>query len=73
MTPATLKAWRLRLKSERGRRAVSQQEAADRLGIGLATYRNYEAGVRSDGYPVKIPHAVALACAALERGLPPIS
>lgn len=65
MTPASLKAWRKRL-------GLSQARAAEEIGIGLATYRNYESGSRADGYPVKIPKPVSYACAAIAHGLPPV-
>lgn len=62
MTPADLRAWRERL-------SLTQGEAAKRLGLGKSTYVNYERGARSDGYPVRIPRTVALACAAVALGL----
>jgi transcriptional regulator with XRE-family HTH domain len=59
MTPATLLAWRERL-------GFNQSEAARRLGCSRNAYLNWETG-RS-----RIPLYVALACAAIAYGLPPI-
>lgn len=56
MTPASLKAWRKRL-------GLSQQEAADTLGLSIRAVQNYESGLR------EIPKPVALACAAIALGI----
>jgi transcriptional regulator with XRE-family HTH domain len=50
--------------------ALTQQEAADRLGVSLATYENYERGSRRDNdQPVKIPDYIELACDGLSLRL----
>jgi transcriptional regulator with XRE-family HTH domain len=60
-------AWRHSLAStRRGQRHLSALEAAQRLGVSRTAYRGYEAGTQP------IPITVALACAALSHGLPPI-
>lgn len=59
MTPAGLIAWRERLN-------LNKSEAASRLGIGRNAYARYEAGEQP------IPLYIALACAAIAHGLPPI-
>lgn len=46
--------------------------AAQRLGLSLSTYTNYERGSRSDKGEVSIPLVVALACSALENKLKPL-
>ena len=62
--PDVFKRWRASLKSERGRRSVSQNEAADRLGVSAATYKRYEKeGTNSE--------MVGLAMSATLFGLPP--
>ena len=61
MTPASFHAWRVRLYGERGQKA-----AADALGCSRTAFRQWEAGTN------KIPLYIALACAALAQGLPPI-
>ena len=50
MTPADLRAW----QTSQG---LTQQTAADALGVSLATYKRYLTG--------KVPRVVALACSAL--------
>ena len=60
MSPADFRAWRKSLE-------LSQQAAADSLGIGRRTVQDYEAGA----YPV--PRHIALACAALFHRLEPWS
>lgn len=59
MTPASLKAWRLRLK-------LSKVKAAEALGCGRESIRLWEDGVNP------IPLYIALACAAISRHLRPI-
>ena len=58
MTP--LAAWRERM-------GLSQARAAEALGMCLRAYRYQESGAR------RIPRWVALACAAIEAGLEPVS
>lgn len=56
MTPIELHAWRKSL-------GISQQEAADELGISKSTVELYEAGRRRDnGQPVEIPKYIEAAC-----------
>lgn len=65
MTPDDFKAWRATM-------GLSQQAAADALGISKGSVELYEAGKRrDDGRPVIIPRTVALACAALYHKLGP--
>lgn len=59
MTAATLLAWRNRL-------GLNKSEAAIALGLSRNGYEAYEAGRN------RIPRHVALACAAIAYGLPPI-
>lgn len=59
MTPKTLKAWRLRLH-------LSKAKAARELGLSPNGYATLEAGKG----PIK--RQLALACAAIAHGLPPI-
>jgi len=52
--------------------AMSQQQAADALGISKSSVINYENGARrEDERPVTIPRTVELACAALTFGIVP--
>ena len=56
MTQAEFKKWRKGLK-------LTQQEAADALGMSARSIANYERGRRyEDGRPVTIPKVVKLAC-----------
>lgn len=55
MTPASFKSWRRHLH-------LTQQAAADLLGISSRQIKYYEKGRR-------IPKAVELACAALALGI----
>ncbi|HWX85509.1 MAG TPA: helix-turn-helix transcriptional regulator [Xanthobacteraceae bacterium] len=65
MTSGQFKQWRERMQ-------MSQQAAADALGISKATVINYESGTRrEDNRPVVIPKIVELACAALTFGIAP--
>jgi transcriptional regulator with XRE-family HTH domain len=59
MTPTDLIDWRCRL-------GLTQQQAADRLGCARRSVQNWE----QPG--AKIPGYIALACAAVAYGLPPI-
>ncbi len=65
MTPASLKAWRERL-------SWTKTRAAAELGLSPNGYAAYEAG-RWNGKPRPIPRHIALACAAIAHGLPPIN
>lgn len=58
MTGDKLRAWRKRMD-------WIQAEAAEALDISLRMFRYYETGE----HPV--PHAIALACAAIELGIEP--
>lgn len=58
MDAKALTAWRVRL-------SMDKKAAAVALGMSPTTYAAYERGQR-------IPRYVALACAALAYGLPPI-
>jgi transcriptional regulator with XRE-family HTH domain len=62
MTPADFRAWRARLR-------LSQEQAADALGVHRNTISLYERGTRTDRgrTPVVIPKVVALACREVER------
>jgi len=65
MNPDDFKAWRQAM-------GLSQQKAAEVLGISKSSVELYEAGKRrDDGRPVEIPKTVALACAAVAKGLAP--
>lgn len=66
MTPADLRTWQAAM-------CISGLEAARRLGVASATYRDWLSGVsRTTSKPVRISRTVALACAALAAGLHPI-
>lgn len=58
MTQSEFRAWRKRLH-------LSQPQAAEMLGISPRSVWSYEKR------EAEIPRAVALACAAIEHGLPP--
>lgn len=65
MTNEEFKQWRERSQ-------LSQQEAADALGISKGSVVNYENGSRrEDDRPVAIPKTIELACAALTFGINP--
>jgi transcriptional regulator with XRE-family HTH domain len=65
MTGEQFKQWRERL-------SLSQQGAADALGISKGSVVNYESGARrGDQRPVAIPRAIALACAAITFRITP--
>jgi predicted transcriptional regulator len=59
--PGDFKRWRKGLK-------LSQQEAADVLGLKRRVVQYYEKGER-DGEPVEIPKSVRLACYAISTGV----
>jgi predicted DNA-binding transcriptional regulator AlpA len=59
MTPASFTAWMNRLR-------LNKSEAAASLGIARSTLDRYLAG------SVPIPQSIALACAAVAHGLPPV-
>jgi DNA-binding transcriptional regulator YiaG len=58
MTPADLRAWRAAM-------FLTQQQAAEALGVSLRTVKSWEAGFAAP------PAFLALACAALAAGLGP--
>lgn len=58
MTPKSLTAWRDRL-------GLNKSQAAKALGLSRNGLEAYEKG------RTRIPHYIALACAALAYGLPP--
>jgi hypothetical protein len=51
----------------------SKAEAARRLEVSDAKYRNMERGYRHDGYEVSVPNGIGLACCTLALGLKPES
>lgn len=59
MTPDSLAAWMTRLH-------LSKTQAASSLGLARSTLDRYLDG------SVKIPPYIALACAAIAHGVPPI-
>ncbi len=59
MTPASFASWRARL-------GFTKADAARRLGLSRNSVQAYEEGTSP------IPLHVALACAAIAHGLPPI-
>lgn len=61
MRPGDFKQWRKALK-------LSQQEAANVLGLKRRVVQYYEKGER-DGEPVEIPKSVRLACYAITVGV----
>jgi hypothetical protein len=75
LTPASFRAWRVRLYGERGITA-----AAKALGCSKTSVLAWERGYIIESYPGcerkeerKIPKYIALACQALANGLPPMS
>ena len=66
MTPTDLRAWQARMK-------ITGLEAASKLGVSYAAYKDWRRGIsRTTGRPIEPVLCVALACAALEAGVPPI-
>jgi transcriptional regulator with XRE-family HTH domain len=59
MAPATFRQWRKRL-------GYTQAEAAQAIGMGTRQCQKYEQG------EAPIPLTVALACAAVAMGVPPL-
>lgn len=59
MTPASLSAWMARQK-------LNKMDAATALGIARSTLDRYLVG------ETEIPRYIALACAAVAHGLPPV-
>lgn len=53
---------------------LSQDEAAKKLGLTKGGYQHYERGRSFGKVPreVSIPRSIALACAAIKFGLPPV-
>jgi transcriptional regulator with XRE-family HTH domain len=65
MTSEDLRAWQERM-------GISALEAARRLGVAPATYRDWVHGKsRTTGKPVRPSKLVAIACAALAAELQP--
>jgi len=65
MTNEELRAWRTAI-------GITQQAAADALGVTLATFQQWERGTSfATGKPVKIDRRTSLACAAIRAGLEP--
>lgn len=56
MTAADLRAWQDAM-------GLTQQQAAEALGVSWATYKRYLVG--------EVPRSIGLACAALAAGLQP--
>lgn len=72
MTPSNLTGEMLRMW--RNRIGLSQNEAAERLGIAEVSLRNYEKQRRPDRKdPVQIPMLLDWALSALDAGLKPYS
>lgn len=64
MTPDQLKLWRVETMR------LTQQQAADTLGVRLNTYQSWERGQSwTTGKPITIDRRTELACAALAAGL----
>ncbi|KAA6204499.1 MAG: XRE family transcriptional regulator [Candidatus Tokpelaia sp.] len=60
-----------KFKSWRKEMGFSQAKAAATLHLTTITVENYERGRTGNGKPAAIPHAIALACAAIAAGLKP--
>lgn len=50
----------------------TQRQAAEALGVTLATYQQQEAGKSYAGEPRRVQRLWLLACAALEQGVEPL-
>lgn len=61
MTPKEFKTWRKFC-------GLTQEQAADKLGLKKRTVQYYERGER-DGKPFRIPRTTALACYAISIGV----
>jgi transcriptional regulator with XRE-family HTH domain len=62
MNGSDLVSWRKNLK-------LTQQEAAEKLGISRGTLADYERGIRrSDNKNIDVPKAIELACQAIKLG-----
>lgn len=59
-------AWRRRM-------GWTQRQAAEALGVTLATYQQQEAGKSYAGRPRRVQRLWLLACAALEQGVEPLA
>ena len=63
MTPGDLQGWQQAM-------GISGLEAARRLGVSSATYRDWIAGrSRTTGKPITLPPLLGYACAAMAAGL----
>ena len=63
MTPADLEAWRIAMAGQLGRKPT-KKAVCTALDISETQWRKYESGTA-------IPRKIALACAALIRGIKP--
>lgn len=63
MTPDTLKRWRARLN-------LTQEGASEALGVPVGTYKGWEG--EDPRRQVRHSKLVALACAAVLKGLKPV-
>ena len=67
MTNEDFKFWRKSL-------GLTQQKAAEALGLSKTTIETYESGIRRDNHqPSQIPYAIGLAMAAISAGIGPWS
>ena len=64
MTPADLEAWRIAMAGQIGRKPT-KKAVCDALDLSETQWRKYERG------DMPIPRKIALACAALIRGIKP--
>jgi hypothetical protein len=60
-----------------GRMGFTRRHVSNALGIAVATVAGYRAGKRTgispgESIPVEVPKHILLACAAIEKRLPPI-
>lgn len=66
IAPDTLRDWQARME-------YSNVQAAEALGMSLSAYVQLRTGKsRTSGYPIRIDLRTALACAAIEAGIPPV-